>query len=139
MNVDTILRDKHSRVVTIRMPETLATAAALMKREDVGALVVKDVCRSEGNVVTGIFTLKDVATALATHGAAALDMPIAKLLNPKAPSCAPHETIESVMRRMGEHGVSLLPVIDERHALMGTLSIGDIARHLLPAARTAQA
>jgi CBS domain-containing protein len=132
MKVETILRDKHSRVVTVRLNETVATAATLMKREQVGALVVKDVCRTEGNVVAGVFTLKDVANAVATHGAAALTMSVSALLNPAAPTCTPHDGIESVMRRMGEHGVSVLAVIDERHALMGTVSIGDIARHLLP-------
>jgi CBS domain-containing protein len=135
MNVETILRDKPARVVTIRLPETVATAATLMKREEVGALIVKDVCRSEGNVVAGVFTLKDVADAVATHGAAALGMTVGALLKPGAPSCAPHESVERVMRRMAERGVSVLPVIDDRHALMGTLSIGDIARHMMAPAR----
>jgi CBS domain-containing protein len=136
MNVETVLRQKPARVVTIRLNETVATAAMLMKRESVGALVVKDVCRSEGNVVMGVFTLKDVAGAVATHGAAGLTMTVGTLLPTAAvPSCTPHDSIDAVMRRMDQHGVSVLPVIDERHALMGTLSIGDIARHVMaPAA-----
>jgi CBS domain-containing protein len=134
MDVETILRAKPARVVTIRQNESVATAATLMKREGVGALVVKDVCRSEGNVVMGVFTLKDIAGAVASHGAKGLTMAVGTLLPSAAPSCTPRESIDAVMKRMDQHGVSVLPVIDDRHALMGTLSIGDIARHVAPAA-----
>lgn len=130
MDVDTILRAKPARVVTIRTNETVATAATLMQREGVGALVVKDVCRSEGNVVMGVFTLKDIAGAVATHGAAGLQKSVGTLLPTAVPSCTPRDSIDAVMKRMDQHGVSVLPVIDDRHALMGTLSIGDIARHV---------
>jgi CBS domain-containing protein len=128
--VDDILRTKKStRIVTVRLRETVATAVALMKRENVSALVVKDVCRTEGNVVVGIFSERDVARALATHGAAALDMPVSASLGRPLAQCALRDTVDHVLRLMDEHQVRLLPVLEDNHALAGVVSISDVIRH----------
>jgi CBS domain-containing protein len=128
--VEEILREKkNTRIVTIRMRETLATALALMQRDNVSALVVKDVCRTEGNVVVGLFSERDVAIALATHGASALAMPVYSLLNRPLVSCTVDHGVESVLRLMDEHQVRLLPVLDGG-VLIGAISLGDIIGHL---------
>ena len=49
MLVGDILRKKTPRVVTVRMNETVGIAAKLMRANNISALVVKDVVRSEGN------------------------------------------------------------------------------------------
>jgi CBS domain-containing protein len=128
--VDDILREKKStRIVTVRLRETVATAVALMTRENVSALVVKDVCRTEGNVVVGIFSERDVARALATHGAAALNMPVSSSLDRPLAQCALRDTVDHVLRLMDEHQVRLLPVLEDNHALAGVVSISDVIRH----------
>lgn len=127
-----ILRDKGTRIITVRLRETAATAAMLMKRENISALVVKDVCRSEGNImVCGVFSERDLARALATHGAGALGMPISALLTQPLVSCRQEDTLETVMRLMTESQVRLLPVLDE-HTLVGVISISDVVGALLP-------
>ena len=128
--VEDILREKKStRIPTVRMDETIATAAAMMKRDDVGALVVKDVCRTEGDVVVGLFSERDVATALATHGASAPAMPVSAFLNRPLVRCTVDHGVEAVLRLMDEHQVELLPIL-EGHTLIGAISIGEIIRHL---------
>jgi CBS domain-containing protein len=124
-----ILRTKDTRIITVRMAETVATAAMLMKREDIGALVVKDVCRTEGNVVIGVFTERDVARAVAEHGPAAMSKTISALLTRPLVSCRPDDTIEHAAALMVEHQVRLLPVLDE-HTLIGVISVSDIVRPL---------
>jgi CBS domain-containing protein len=131
-----ILRNKDTRIITVRMGETVATAAMLMEREDIGALVVKDVCRTEGNVVVGVFTERDVTRAVAAHGPAALSKTIAALLTRPLVSCRPGDTIEHAAALMVEHQVRLLPVLDE-HTLIGVISVSDIVRPL--SARTGAA
>lgn len=128
--VDDILRRKNdTRILTVRQRETLAMAVALMKRENVSALVIKDVCRTEGNVVLGIFSERDVARALAAHGAAALGMPVAGVLDRPLASCTLGDTLDQVLHLMDEHQVRLLPVLDG-HTLVGVVSISDVIRHL---------
>jgi CBS domain-containing protein len=125
-----VLRQKDTRIITIRLRETVATAVTIMKRENIHALVVKDVCRTEGNVVVGIFSERDVARALAQHGTDVLDIEIGSLLDRPLVSCSMNDTVETVLRLMDEHQVRLLPVIED-HGLSGVISISDVIRHLV--------
>lgn len=68
MRVGDILNRKSTRIATVRMNETVATAARLLRNDNVGALVVKDVCRTEGNVAVGMFSERDVVRAVSEHG-----------------------------------------------------------------------
>ena len=127
-----VLRQKDTRIITIRLNETVATAVTLMNRENIHALVVKDVCRTEGNTVFGIFSERDVARVLAEHGPGVLSVKISALLKRPLVSCAMNDTVETVLHLMDEHQVRLLPVI-ENHALSGVVSISDVIRHLVRA------
>jgi CBS domain-containing protein len=128
--VGDILRLKDTRIITVRLRETVGMAVTLMKREDVSALVVKDVCRTEGNVVVGVFSGRDVARGAAAHGAAVLNMPVSAFLNRPLVSCVADDSIDAVLQLMDEHQVRLLPVL-QNHTLIGVISIGDIIRHLV--------
>jgi CBS domain-containing protein len=128
--VGDVLRLKDTRIITIRLRETVAMAVTLMKRENIHALVVKDVCRTEGNVVVGIFSERDVARGLAAHGPAVLNMPVADFLNRPLVSCATNDSVDTVLQLMDEHQVRLLPVL-ENHTLIGVISITDVIRHLV--------
>ncbi|MCK6449877.1 MAG: CBS domain-containing protein [Alphaproteobacteria bacterium] len=128
MTVADILRMKDTRIITVRLRETAATAAMLLERENIGALVVKDVSRTEGNIVVGVFSERDLARAIARHGAAALEMPIARLLAKPLVSCGERDTLDTVLRLMDKHQVRLLPVMEE-HTLIGVISISDIVRN----------
>jgi CBS domain-containing protein len=97
-----VLREKDTRIITVRLRETVATAVELMKRENVHALVVKDVCRTEGNTVVGIFSERDVARGLAQHGKAVLDQEVASFLGRPLVSCALNDSLEAVLRLMDQ-------------------------------------
>src|ERR1700704_6498292 len=127
-----VLRLKDTRIITIRLRETVAMAVTLMKRENIHALVVKDVCRTEGNVVVGIFSERDVARGLTAHGPAVLNMPVATFLNRPLVSCTTNYSVDAVLQLMDEHQVRLLPVL-ENHTLIGVISISDVIRHLVQA------
>jgi CBS domain-containing protein len=130
VTVGDVLRLKDTRIITIRLRETVAMAVTLMKRENIHALVVKDVCRTEGNVVVGIFSERDVARGLSAHGPAVLNMPVASFLNRPLVSCATDDSVDTVLQLMDEHQVRLLPVL-ENHTLIGVISITDVIRHLV--------
>ncbi|MDR3469812.1 MAG: CBS domain-containing protein [Xanthobacteraceae bacterium] len=127
MNVSDILRRKRSsRVVTIRMNETVETAARLLRQEDISALVVKDVCRTEGNVAVGMVTERDVVGAIARHGGAGLAVKVAELISvQRLVSCRSSDSLDDVRRLMREHHIRHLPVIDD-HGLVGVISMRDV-------------
>src|SRR3546814_8428046 len=97
MKVEDILRRKGTRIVMVRVGETVEVAARLLRSENIGALVVKDVCRTEGNVVVGMFSERDIARALLDHGAAVLQMPVSALMSRTLISCTSQDSVETVL------------------------------------------
>src|SRR5215211_3030292 len=126
MQVGDILRKKAARVATVRMNETVAIAAQLMRSSNISALVVKDVVRTEGNTAVGMFTERDVVRAIAEHGAAGVNLKISQLISvQQLVSCTTSDTLEHVRRLMNKHHIRHLPVIDN-YSLIGVVSIRDI-------------
>ena len=126
MRVGDILNRKATRIATVRMNETVATAARLLRNENISALVVKDVCRTEGNVAVGMFSERDVVRAVAEHGPAGLNMKVSALISvQKLVSCHSTDTLDHVRDLMNENHIRHLPVIDD-HTLIGVISMRDI-------------
>jgi CBS domain-containing protein len=128
MKVGDILRKKTTRIATVRMNETVAIAAQLMRAGNISALVVKDVVRTEGNTAVGMFTERDVVRAIAEHGAAGVNIKVSSLISvQQLISCASTDTLEHVRHLMNTHHIRHVPVIDD-HTLIGVVSIRDISR-----------
>src|SRR6201985_1038606 len=102
MQVGDILSKKtHARVVTVRMNETVAVAAQLMRASNVSALVVKDVVRTEGNTAVGMFTERDVVRAIAEHGAAGCGLKVSLFVSEqRLRSCTSSEPREDARHLM---------------------------------------
>jgi CBS domain-containing protein len=130
MKVGDILRKKSTRIATVRMNETVAIAAQLMRAGDVSALVVKDVVRTEGNTCAGMFTERDVVRAIAEHGAAGVNLRVSQLISvQELISCQSTDTLDHVRHLMNKHRIRHLPVIDD-YTLIGVISIQDISTAL---------
>ncbi len=126
MQVGDILRKKAARVATVRMNETVAIAAQLMRSSNISALVVKDVVRTEGNTAVGMFTERDVVRAIAEHGAAGVQMKVSQLISvQELVSCSSTDTLEHARHLMNKHHIRHLPVIDN-YSLIGVISMRDI-------------
>ena len=127
MKVGDILCNKTARVVTVRMNETVGVAAQLMRASNISALVVKDVVRTEGNTVAGMFTERDVVRAVAEHGAAGVNLKVAQLISvQRLVSCSTTDTLEHVRHLMNVHHIRHLPVVDD-FALAGVISMRDVS------------
>jgi CBS domain-containing protein len=130
MRVGDVLRQKDTRIITIRLRETVAIAVTLMNRENVNAVVVKDVCRTEGNVVVGVFSERDLTRGVAAYGSAVLNLPVSHFVDRPLVSCSANDTASTVLQLMDEHQVRLLPVLED-HTLIGVISMSDVIRHLV--------
>ncbi|WP_426434831.1 CBS domain-containing protein [Bradyrhizobium genosp. P] len=127
MQVGDILRKKNARVATVRMNETVAIAAQLMRASNISALVVKDVVRTEGNTPVGMFTERDVVRAIAQHGAAGANMRVSQFVAvQQLVSCSPMDTLEQVRHLMNKHHIRHVPVIDN-YSLIGVVSMREIS------------
>ena len=134
MQVGDILRKKAPRVATVRMNETVAIAAQLMRSSNISALVVKDVVRTECNTAAGMFTERDVVRAIAEHGAAGANLKVSQLISvQQLVSCSSTDTLDHVRHLMNKHHIRHVPVIDN-YSLIGVISIRDISTALEAAA-----
>jgi CBS domain-containing protein len=124
MKVAELLSRKGTRILTARMDETVETAARLLSRENVGALVVKDSVGTEGDTVVGMFSERDLLHAMVEHGAPALKKPVAALMSKKVISCAPGDDLRAVLDLMDRHYIRHVPVLDGT-TLIGVVSIRD--------------
>jgi CBS domain-containing protein len=130
MKVGDILRTKSTRIATVRMNETVAIAAQLLRASNISALVVKDVCRTEGNTAVGMFSERDVVRAVAEHGAAGLNLKVANLISvQQLISCRSTDTLDHVRHLMNVNHIRHVPVIDD-YTLIGVISIRDISTAL---------
>ncbi|WP_398478898.1 CBS domain-containing protein [Tardiphaga sp.] len=130
MQVGDVLRRKSTRIATVRMNETVAIAAQLLRTGNISALVVKDVCRTEGNTAVGMFSERDVVRAIAEHGAAGVNRKVSDMISvQQLISCTSTDTLDHVGRLMNRHHIRHVPVIDD-YTLVGVISIRDISRAL---------
>jgi len=123
MYVKEILLRKGRGIKTMPPSELLEFAAAHMKLEGVGALIVCD----DNRKLKGILSERDIVCAMVDYGPRALQMSAAEFMNAHPPTCAPEDTIASAAKSMTQNRVRQLPVI-ENGAIIGIISIGDIVK-----------
>jgi CBS domain-containing protein len=125
MKVSSLLQRKNARIIAIQMEATADFAARLLRAEDVGAVIVKDTCATEGDVVLGILSERDILRALVDRGIAILKMPVSALMTRDVVSCGPGDELDLVADLMERHQTRYVTVIDG-DALIGMISIRDL-------------
>lgn len=124
MNVKQILSLKGStEVATILPSATLREATEFLSRKGYGALVVS----REDGALTGILSERDIVRTLGREGAACLARPVSSAMTEKVETCAPAESVHSVMERMTNGRFRHMPVM-EGGRMVGLLSIGDVVK-----------
>jgi citrate synthase len=106
--------------VTATADETVATAAARMREQSVGSVVVVD-----GDRAVGILTERDLVR-IAAASADAGDL-VSAWMTPDPDSIAPDVEITTAFARLAEHGYRHIPVVDDDR-LVGIVSMRDLMR-----------
>ncbi|HYZ21976.1 MAG TPA: CBS domain-containing protein [Rhodopila sp.] len=125
MRVDTLLKRRRPRIISVRMNETVGSAAQILRRENVGAVLVKDSCGTEGDIVVGLLSERDFLRALTDYGVAAFKMPVSAVMTRTVVACELSDSIDTVAELMQRHHIRYVPVID-CGALIGVVSIRDL-------------
>ncbi len=126
MQVSEILAAKGDRVISIASVASVGDVASTLRREGIGAAVVK----SEGKDMAGIISERDIVASLADHGPAALEMHAADLMNRSVITCTPESSTQEIMEQMLMGQIRHLPVV-KGDALVGMISVGDVVRAVL--------
>ncbi|MGH7006570.1 MAG: CBS domain-containing protein [Alphaproteobacteria bacterium] len=123
MLVKSILDTKGRRVVTIPRATPVATAAARMQMEHLGALVVS----ADGYKIEGVVDERDIVRAYVRFGGELGAKSVGDVMREEVVVCAPGEPVRHVMDKMTRHRVRHLPVVDDGR-LAGIISIGDVVK-----------
>jgi CBS domain-containing protein len=106
-------------MITAEVTDTLFEAAQKMARNHIGALGVLD----EGKLV-GVISEADLVAAVADEASMELTS-VDEYMTEGAITVVPSDEAEIAARRMVEHGIGHLPVVDGDSAI-GMLSKGDL-------------
>jgi CBS domain-containing protein len=106
---------------------SVADAAELMKREDVGLLpVVGD----EGTRLIGVLTDRDIVVSVVAAGRDPRTTLVSDAMTPDPLACRPDESLETVMELMATHQVRRMPIIDDDGDVIGIVAQADLATRL---------
>jgi len=125
MNVDSILRQKGNAVVTTTPETSIKSAADWLHAKNIGALVV-----TNGDVVLGLLTEREIVHALSRYGEAVATMRVKDIMHYGAITVTPEDSLHHVTALMTRHRVRHMPVVRD-DKLAGIISIGDVVKHRL--------
>jgi signal-transduction protein with cAMP-binding, CBS, and nucleotidyltransferase domain len=126
MKVETILRSKGQRVVTVQRHASIESVIGHMRLEKIGAIVISP----DGQTVDGIVSERDVVRALAAHGAEIVHLKAEDIMTHQVTTCSRQDSVQSVMATMTRNRIRHLPVV-EKGRLEGIVSIGDAVKNRL--------
>ncbi len=106
---------------------TLNDAAQILWEVDCGMVPIVE--RTDGvERVVGVLTDRDICMAAYTTGLSLKDIPVERVMSKGLRTCSPSTSIEAAEKSMRESQIRRLPVVDDAGAILGILSLGDIAR-----------
>jgi len=106
--------------------DSVATAAKIMKQQDVGpVLVVSD--NSELRLV-GIVTDRDIAVNVVAEGRDPYSTRVDSIMSSSLVTCREDEDVSRAVKQMAEYQVRRIPVVDENNRVVGIIAQADIAR-----------
>ena len=108
------------KVVTVQPKDSLASAAKLMEKENVGTIVVV-----EGERPVGIVTDRDLALATCVHSAPT-DAHVQTIMTCPVSTIREDEGVFNATQQMMELAVRRLPVVDKLDRLVGLISLDDL-------------
>jgi CBS domain-containing protein len=123
LRIRDVLADKGGYVVTVWPDSRLGHVTQIFDQRAIASVVVVD----HGGRMLGIFTDRELVRAVARYGAAAIELPVGRVMLSPAPACSPDDTVGDVMRLMTDNRVRHVLVLSGG-AMVGIVSIGDLVK-----------
>ena len=126
MLISDVLRVKGRNVVKSAASDSVRDAVHSLAENRIGAVVAED----QWMHLVGVFSERDFINAVASNGAAALELRVRDLMSAPVISCRSSDRIDAVLATMTLAKIRHVPVIDGDQ-LSGIVSIGDLVKHRL--------
>ena len=109
-------------VIAVSPDSSVAVAARLMARHNVGALPVRD----QDGVLCGIVTDRDLVLRCVALEHGAEETAVSRVMTNRVASVSPQMPLHQAAARMAKEQVRRLPVVEGRR-LVGMVSLGDLS------------
>lgn len=116
-------------VATIGKSQSVVDAAALMREEHVGDLIVVEP-RGGASVPVGILTDRDVVVGVIAKRIAPDAVTVADAMTRNVLTVREDSSLEFALREMRRFGVRRAPVVRANGDLVGVIAVDDIVQHL---------
>jgi CBS domain-containing protein len=116
------------RVITVDRQIDIAAAAAVMRDNHIGYLIVTD---AGGSSPVGVLTDRDIVVKVIAKDVDAHTLTVGDVMTPEPLTAAEDDGISETLHRMRRLGVRRVPVIGSRGQVTGVLSIDDVVDHLV--------
>jgi CBS domain-containing protein len=116
--------------------DTVSKVAQLMKREDIGPVLIVDNERSKKLV--GIVTDRDLALKVVGEGRDPKTTKVEEVMSRKLVTCHADDDIENALKAMAQYQLRRIPVVDANMSLVGIISQADVATRVDEPEKTAE-
>jgi CBS domain-containing protein len=117
-------------VVVAPKTESVVDAARRMRTSHVGDLVVVEI-RNDRQMPIGIVTDRDIVIAAVAGDPDHINyLLVNDVMTSGLVTALEHDSIETALKRMKEHGIRRLPIVDADGALAGILTLDDVLQYL---------
>jgi CBS domain-containing protein len=117
-------------VVVAPKTEMIVDAAKRMRTSHVGDLVIVE-NRKGRHIPIGIVTDRDIVVSVVAGDPEHINyLLVSDVMTSDLITAREEETIEAALKKMHEHGVRRLPIVDAIGALVGILTLDDVLQYL---------
>ena len=110
------------RVETIQPTDSLQQAAEKMRALDVGSLPV-----CNGQHLIGVITDRDITIRASANGQDPSQTKVEEVMTPDAVYCFESDDVQRAAKKMQEHQIRRIFIVDTNQDLVGVTSLGEIA------------
>jgi len=125
LRVDSVSRLNPRPPRFLDVGEPVSVAVELMRRENIGCLLVTRLGRLEG-----LFTERDLLARILGRGRS-LETPMADCMTPDPSVVHPRDSVRSAIRKMEAGSYRHLPVVDDSDRPVGILSVKQVVHYLV--------
>ncbi len=126
MTVKGLLSGREGKIYFVQAGDTVATAAALLSSNNIGALPVRD---SEGKLI-GILSERDIVRGFGREGERVKSRRTRDLMTKDVATCTRETSIDEVLGIMSRRHIRHLPVL-ENARVIGMVSLRDVMEAML--------
>lgn len=105
--------------------DTVEKAAQLMQTENVGSVPVVET--HENKLLRGIVTDRDLALKIIAEQRDPANTTIEEVMTLNPVTCRPEDDLEDAMKKMADHQVRRIPVVNEKNQIVGIIAQADVA------------